>query len=71
MYKVVPGYKGVVVGDRKDMIERTVRQSIHRLHTKKHWDSHSMSSVTRYYLPSGKLYNPMTDGHLLIEKNPK
>ena len=35
MYKVVPGYKGVVVGDRKDMIERTVRQSMHTLHTKK------------------------------------
>ena len=62
MYKVVPGHKGVVVGDHKYMIERTVRQSLPKLHTKTAWDPQTFSTVTKHY-------NAMTDGpHLLIEE---
>ena len=62
MYKVVPGHKGVVVGDHKYMIERTVRQSLPKLHTKTAWDPQTFSTVT-------KPYNALTDGpHLLIEE---
>jgi hypothetical protein len=69
MYNVVPGHKGVVVGDHKYMIERTVRQSLHRVHTKKQWDPRSLSAITKYYLPNGELYNAMIHGpHILIEE---
>ena len=69
MYKVVPGHKGVVVGDHKYMIERTVRQSLPKLHTKTAWDPQTFSTVTKHYLPDEKPYNAMTDGpHLLIEE---
>jgi hypothetical protein len=69
MYNVVPGHKGVVVGDRKYMIERAVRQSLHRVHTKKQWDPRSLSTITKYYLPNGELYNAMIHGpYILIEE---
>ena len=62
MYKVVPCYTGVVVGDRKDMIERTVRQSLCKIYIKKEWDSKSMSTISRYYLEDGTPYNAMIHG---------
>jgi len=67
MYKVVAGHKGIIVGDHKYMIERTVKQSLRKIHIRREWDSKSMSTISRYYLEDGTPYNAMIHGPSVIK----
>jgi hypothetical protein len=58
--KIVPGHKGVIVGSREDMIQRTLRQSRVKLTTKYIWNPNRMTYMTVHYLPDGTPYNAMT-----------
>ena len=58
--KIVPGHKGVIVGSREDMIQRTLRQSRVKLTTKYMWNPNRMTYMTEHYLPDGTPYNAMT-----------
>ena len=57
---VVPGHKGPVVGDRQDMIRRTVESTKPKLVQKRKWDPHTKSTYTRSYrADTGEPYNVM------------
>ena len=59
--KVVPGHKGLVVGDRQDMMRRTLLLSKPKLVYKTTWDPLSKSKTTKSYdATTGKIYSPPT-----------
>ena len=51
----VPGHKGLVVGSREDMIQRTLKQSgLPPTVIKKRWDPNKMTYITKQYDSEGK-----------------
>ena len=62
MHLVVPGHKGPVVGDRQDMIRRTIESTKPKLVQKRKWDPHTKSTYTRSYrADTGEPYNVFQD----------
>lgn len=63
--KVIPGHKGMIVGDREDMIRRArlLSKSEAKLMYKRKWDPNSKSKITKAYdATTGKLYTPVRRG---------